>query len=108
VAVEAGSQHLPVVADGSDHEHAHGHNPGDAGDLATVTHRHEQPSDWGWHADFGRPARIAGWITVVLLLLMTTSTHYNGAGAFALIFTAALLVVGLLWDINRRRTAWRD
>ena len=45
---------------------------------------------------------------MVLLILMTTSTHYNGAGAFALIGTAALLVVGLLWDFNRRRTSWRD
>ena len=82
-----------------------------AADHASVEAHHaptEQPSDWGWHADFGRPARIGGWVTVVALLLMVTATHYNGTGALALIVTAALLVLGLLWDINRRRTAWRD
>jgi hypothetical protein len=101
VAVQPGSEHQEVVPHAAHDEHLIIPSPG-------APHRHEQPSDWGWHADFGRPARIAGWITVIALLLMITSTHYNGAGAFALIFTAVVLTVGLLWDINRRRTSWRD
>src|SRR5207244_10380936 len=24
-------------------------------------HRHERPEDWGWHGEFGRWARVAGW-----------------------------------------------
>jgi len=44
---------------------------------------------------------------VIILLLMITATHYNGAGAVGLIATAALLVIVLVWDIQRRRTAWR-
>ena len=58
--------------------------------------------------DFGPIARVAGWVCVVILLLMITTTHYNGAGTFALVATAVLLVLGLLADIHRRKTAWRN
>jgi hypothetical protein len=70
----------------------------------------EQPSDWGWSHDFGKLARIGGWISVILLVLMATKsvTHYNDAGTLALLISAGLVVVGLAWDIYRRRTAWRN
>ena len=58
-------------------------------------------------ASGGDAARVAGWVCVIILLLMITATHYNGAGAVGLIATAALLVIALVWDIQRRRTAWR-
>ncbi len=96
MAAEPDTQHQAVATSDGAHEHEAGHGPS------------EKPSDWGWHADFGKPARIAGWAVCVILLLMITSTHYNGAGAVALISTTAILVIGLLWDINRRRTSWRD
>lgn len=100
MAIEPASEHQSVAASGSHDSH---------GELVAAEHHpHEQPSDWGWNADFGRQARIAGWISVVGLLLMITSTHYNDAGAFWLILTAALLTGGLLWDLKRRRTAWRE
>ncbi len=70
-------------------------------------HPQEHPYEWGWHGEFGRAGRIAGWIVTVILLLMITSTHYNGAGALALIASAAALVGGLVWDMNRRHTSWR-
>jgi hypothetical protein len=70
----------------------------------------EEPATWGWHHDFGKMARIGGWISVIGLILMATKsvTHYNDAGMLALLITAGLLVLGLGWDIHRRRTAWRD
>ncbi|MBV9592503.1 MAG: DUF2631 domain-containing protein [Actinobacteria bacterium] len=71
-------------------------------------HPTEHPSQWGWHADFGTPARIGGWLSVICLVLMVTATHYNGAGTVALLTFAGLIVVGLLWDIQRRRTSWRQ
>ncbi len=77
-------------------------------DDYSADHPSEHPSDWGWHGEWGRWARVSGWFVVVLLLVSTTATHYNGAGAFALIATAGLLVIALLWDINRRRTSWRQ
>jgi hypothetical protein len=70
--------------------------------------RHEQPADWGWHGEWGRAARVGGWIVVVILLVMITATHYNATGTLSLIAVAGLLVIALLWDINRRRTSWRQ
>ena len=78
---------------------AHGH-----GDID-----HEQPSDWGWNAEMGNWASRAGWIVVVILLLMFAGvTHYNLAGFLAQLLVIIGLVVILLWDRARKRTAWRD
>jgi Protein of unknown function (DUF2631) len=71
-------------------------------------HPTEHPSEWGWHGEWGRTARIAGWVVVVILVVMITATHYNGTGTLSLIAFAAALVIALVWDINRRRTSWRQ
>jgi hypothetical protein len=70
-------------------------------------HPNEHPTDWGWHGEWGRAARVAGWITAAILVLMTTATHYNNSGDFWLLLFAAGIVVGLIGDIHRRRNAWR-
>jgi Protein of unknown function (DUF2631) len=82
-------------------------NVGEPEDYA-VHHPEEHPSEWGWHGEWGRSARVAGWVVVVILLIMLTATHYNGTGAVALLTTAVLLVIALIWDIQRRRTSWRQ
>ena len=87
----------------SEVEHASGHSA----DVVPAEHPHERPEDWGWHADLGKPARIAGWLSAVAVLIMTTATHYNLAGTWALILTAAAIVGGLLFDARRRKTSWR-
>lgn len=71
-------------------------------------HPDEHPTDWGWHGEWGRGARIGGWVVAVILLLMITTTHYNGAGTVALVSFAAMLVISLLWDVQRRKNAWRQ
>ena len=70
--------------------------------------RHEQPSDWGWHAEFPRLARFAGTISALALILMVTSTHYNHSGTAWLILFAALILVGLYLDRHFRKTAYRN
>ena len=75
--------------------------------VAPADHPHERPEDWGWHADLGKPARLAGWLSVIALLVMTTATQYNLAGDAALILTAAAIAGALLVDVRKRRTAWR-
>ncbi len=70
-------------------------------------HPTEHPSQWGWHAEWGRPARVAGWIVIFVLLVMVTTTHYNAQGTMWLSIFAAILFVMLLWDVHRRRTSWR-
>jgi hypothetical protein len=70
-------------------------------------HPDEHPTDWGWHGEWGRAAHVAGWICVIILVLMVTATHYNESGTAWLLGFAAALVVGLVWDMQRRRNAWR-
>lgn len=70
-------------------------------------HPDEHPTDWGWHGEWGRAARITGWIVVLVLLVMITATHYNAQGTLFLGLSAGLLVVVLLWDRQRRKTSWR-
>ncbi len=70
-------------------------------------HRHERPEDWGWHGEFGKWARIVGWVAVVVLLLQNVTTYYNTAQAPWLYGIAALLVLLLVRDRYRRKNAWR-
>ena len=87
----------------SEVEHASDHSA----EVAAAEHPHERPEDWGWHADLGKPARLAGWLSVIALLVMLTATHYNLAGTAALLLTAAAIAGGLLIDARRRKTSWR-
>ncbi len=70
-------------------------------------HPNEHPEDWGWHGEFGKWAIIAGWIVVVILLLMMTATHYNLMGALFLGLSALGLAVGLIYARQVRKNAWR-
>lgn len=70
-------------------------------------HPHEHPSDWGWHGEWGRVSRIAGYVVAAILLLLITSTSYNFSGAAWLIGFAAAIVVALIWDAYRRKNSWR-
>jgi hypothetical protein len=70
-------------------------------------HPGEHPTDWGWHGEFGRAGRFAGWIVIAILLLMITSTHYNFSGGGWLLLCAFVLFVMQIWDHHRRKNAWR-
>jgi hypothetical protein len=71
-------------------------------------HPDEHPTDWGWHGEWGRAARVAGWIVAIILLVMITTTHYNGMGTLSLCAFAGAVIVGLVWDRQRRKNAWRQ
>jgi hypothetical protein len=88
---------------------AHSENPElGAPEDYTAEHPDDHPSDWGWHGEWGRAARIGGWVVLLILLVMITATHYNGTGTLSLIGFAAALFVTLVWDIQRRKNAWRQ
>ncbi len=74
----------------------------------TQPHRHERPEDWGWHGEFGRWARLAGWVTAILLVVMNLTTHYNNTQDVWLYGCAAVIVLLLIRDWYRRRNAWRS
>lgn len=71
-------------------------------------HPNEHPEDWGWHGEWGGAARGGGWVMAIILMLMATSTHYNGQGTLFLAIFAGSIVVILLWDRQRRRNSWRQ
>jgi hypothetical protein len=71
-------------------------------------HPDEHPTDWGWHGEWGRAARVAGWIVAIICILMTLPAHYNGQGTLFLSLVAGAIVVMLLWDRQRRKNAWRE
>lgn len=70
-------------------------------------HPNEHPTDWGWHGEWGRAARVAGWVVAAILLVMITATHYNDEGTLWLSLFAGGIVVALIADIQRRKNAWR-
>jgi hypothetical protein len=70
-------------------------------------HPEEHPTDWGWHGEWGRAARVGGWLVAIVLLLMITATHYNHSGSGWLIAFTAGLIVTLVWDVQRRKHSWR-
>jgi len=70
--------------------------------------RHERPDDWGWHGEFGRWARVGGWLCVGLLVALVFTNHDNESGTVWLSGFAALLVVLLVHDWYRRKNAWRS
>jgi hypothetical protein len=72
-----------------------------------AAHHHEHPEDWGWHGEWGRAGRVAGWVVAAILVVMVTATHYNHSGSFWLLAFAVGLIVTLIWDIQRRKNAWR-
>jgi hypothetical protein len=88
----------PVIIVGVVTEHAHGE----------TGHRHERPEDWGWHAEMGRTARVAGGVSIILLVLLVLSSHGSKWELVWLIGFAAALAVSLVWDRYRRRNAWRS
>jgi len=76
-------------------------------EVKKVDPRDEPSAEWGWHGGFPKGARIAGWITVVALLAMIYNNHENNTENVWLIAIAAGIVIGLLVEIKKKRTAWR-
>lgn len=72
-----------------------------------VHHPEEHPTDWGWHGEWGRAARIGGWVVAIIMLVMLTTTHYNSSGDLWLYIFTGGLIITLIWDVQRRKNAWR-
>ena len=74
----------------------------------SVVDPHDEPSaEWGWHGTFPKAIRIAGWLTAIALLLMLNGNHRGHIEDVYLIGTAVAIVLALIWDRIRSRTAWR-
>jgi hypothetical protein len=68
----------------------------------------EPSAEWGWHGSFPRGSVIAGWASVVMLLLFTIGGNHEGnTEDIWLIGIAVLIALSLIWHSIRRRHAWR-
>ena len=68
---------------------------------------HERPEDWGWHGETGRAGRIGAWLAALITLTYLIGNHEGRVEDFWIVGIALGIVVILLWDIRRRRNAWR-
>jgi hypothetical protein len=81
----------------------------------TVDPADEPSAEWGWHGGFPNGTQIAGWISVIALLGMLFGNQQgilSGGGQLVesdiwLIALAAVVAIGLLVDLSRRRKSWR-
>ncbi|MFC4000695.1 DUF2631 domain-containing protein [Prauserella oleivorans] len=72
-----------------------------------VDTRDEPSAEWGWHGGFPKATRFAGWFTVFALLIMLIGNHENNTENVWLVGLAIAVAIGLVFDMRRRRTAWR-
>jgi hypothetical protein len=77
---------------------------------ATVEHavEHERPEDWGWHGETGKWGRIGAWISVFVILALLIGNHEGRVEDLWLVGIAAVMVIILIWDVRRRKNAWRS
>jgi hypothetical protein len=68
---------------------------------------HEQPEDWGWHGETGKWGQIGGWFSTVVILLYLVGNHEGRVEDIWLVALAGLMALVLIWDLRRKRTAWR-
>ncbi|OQO90159.1 DUF2631 domain-containing protein [Saccharomonospora piscinae] len=72
-----------------------------------VDPRDEPSAEWGWHGSFPKAARAGAWATAAIMFLMLIGNHQNRTEDVVLIVTGVGIIVFLLFDLRRRRTAWR-
>jgi hypothetical protein len=68
---------------------------------------HERPEDWGWHHDMGKYGRIALILPIVFLFAMLFGNHDGRVEDIWVVGSGLLLIGILIWDVRRRKNAWR-
>ena len=86
----------------------HGHAPADVHADHAGHAEQERPEDWGWHGETGKWGRIGAWISVLVLLAYLIGNHEGDVENLWIIGIAAVMVIILLWDRQRRKNAWRS
>ena len=77
--------------------------------TANAVDPHEEPSaEGGWHGRFPRGREIGGWFTVVAFIAMAfVGNHVAETERLWLLGIAAFLIIVLIGERVRQRTAWR-
>jgi len=69
---------------------------------------HERPEEWGWHGETGKLGRAGAWIATLILLTFLIGNHEGRMEDLWIIGIAVVMVLILVWDIRRRKNAWRS
>lgn len=75
--------------------------------VKPVDPRDEPSAEWGWHGSFPKATRIAGWISAIAMFAMIYNNHENNTENVWLVGGGLAIVILLLLDLRRSRTAWR-
>ncbi|WP_448615989.1 DUF2631 domain-containing protein [Modestobacter sp. URMC 112] len=76
--------------------------------AGAVPIQHESPEEWGWHHEMGKYGRLALVLPIVFLFAMVFGNHQGDVENLWLIGSGLTLVVILIWDVRRRKNAWRS
>ena len=68
----------------------------------------DDPELWGWHHTFGKGIRAAGWVIAVVMVLMIFGNQQGHVEDLWLLVIAAIMIAILIYDMVRRRKAWRS
>jgi hypothetical protein len=70
---------------------------------------HERPEEWGWHGETGKWGRVGAWFAILVLLSYLVARNHEGRVEDLWIVGIAATMIGiLLWDVRRRKNAWRS
>jgi hypothetical protein len=69
---------------------------------------HERPEEWGWHGETGRAGRVGAWIATAILVSFMFGNHQGHMENYWIGGIALVMVIILVWDIRRRKNAWRS
>ena len=70
--------------------------------------QHERPEEWGWHHEMGKFGRLSLVLPIVFLFAMLFGNHDGQVENLWLIGSALALIVIMIWDVRRRKNAWRS
>lgn len=69
---------------------------------------HDEPSaQWGWHGGFPMGSVVGGVITIILCAVFMIGPYQSRTQDLWLIGVIVIVLGGIVWQIVRRRNAWR-
>src|SRR5688500_6022698 len=69
---------------------------------------HERPEEWGWHGETGKWGRVGAWFATLFVLSMLVGNHEGQLEDLWLLGIAGVMILILIWDMRRRKNAWRS
>ena len=79
-----------------------------AGSVDKQVDKHDEPSaEWGWHGGFPLGTRLAALFTAAAMFFMLIGNHESRIEDIWLIGIGVSILVALVIDRIRARTAWR-